>query len=98
MIQVMRSPTLPWASVDAVDSKYEDAHLPFPSREEVDKCMNCTRERCINCLDPSASNRGTGRPCGRPRKNRAPIDGQRAIVEISAKLDVLIDAVNKISN
>ena len=98
MIQVMRSPTLPWASVDAVDSKYEDAHLPFPSREEVDRCMSCTRDHCINCLDPCKSNRGTGRPNGRPRKNRAPIDGQCAIVEISAKLDAILDAVNKISN
>lgn len=70
MIQVIRSATLPWLSIDAVDEEYEDARLPVPKAEDVEKCLCCTEPDCTNCLDPSPKNRITGRRCGRPRKKR----------------------------
>lgn len=91
MIQVLRTATLPWASLDAVDEKYEDAHLPFPARETVEKCMSCPYERCINCLASSAKERGTGRPCGRPRKAAKQESGQCALWEIAERMDTVIE-------
>lgn len=76
---VVRAPRLPWFSIDAECVIENGVDFPTPKMSEVEKCMSCTRTECNNCLSSRKSHHGTGRPVGRPRKNRTPIDGQISI-------------------
>lgn len=66
MIQVMRTATLPWNSVDAIDESVLLARLPIPTRNDVDKCMNCPYEQCVDCDQARAKTRAKN-SVGRPR-------------------------------
>lgn len=93
MIQVIRSASLPWTSLDAIDDVYEDAHLPTPTREEVEKCLNCTNAICTNCMESNPKLRVTGRPCGRPRKNTKQMEGQVALWAIGERIGEIAQAL-----
>lgn len=68
MIQIIRSASLPWQSIDAIDERYQYARMPKSPQDEIDRCLSCGKAICTNCLDPSESNHVTGMPCGRPPK------------------------------
>ena len=41
----------PWFSVEAAPNELVIvAHLPYPTREEVEKCQNCPFDRCRDCI------------------------------------------------
>lgn len=40
---------LPWLSADALGG-YDRVKLPYPSKLEVERCMNCPCEECIDCI------------------------------------------------
>ena len=66
---VFHSPVLPWFSVDAAaDEIWIIAHLPVAERNEVERCMGCPYEQCMDCMGINAKQRITpyGSGCGRP--------------------------------
>lgn len=69
MITVVRTPTYPWRSLDALNELYINIEFPHPTNEEVDCCMNCPYAACTNCKDTNRKARSTGKKRGRPRKD-----------------------------
>ena len=37
---------------DRYDFNYKDVQLKMPSSEKYDGCMDCLKERCVNCSTP----------------------------------------------
>lgn len=64
MLQIVRSASLPWFSIDAENEDAMNAALPRPSAEEVEKCMNCQYSECIDCI---AKRGRTPKRMGRPK-------------------------------
>lgn len=91
MVGTVINASLPWLSIDARDERYLDISYPMPTREEVDRCMNCTQPICTNCLDPMPKNRLTGRPCGRPKKRESVLDGQQVLWAVSVEIETRIN-------
>ena len=66
--------TFPWFSVEAGASELViTAHLPFPASRDVNRCMNCPYQECINCMSGGRSD-GQMR---REKSGRPPCEAER---------------------
>ena len=57
---------LPWLSIEAeADEIVLIARLPMPKAEDVERCMNCPYDDCLNCMGSKGQRRkyvSAGRP------------------------------------